>query len=350
MLWVKYFLVVAAAVGCLLGSVPVRADCGAAKTELDRMICGTPEIAAKDRLLNQKYQAAMAMLSSAGQKYLRQAQRRWLALVRTDCGQRLSLPADETNGPITCLNLDYDARLRQLDLAAKQVGPYVIGRIEEIDFQSTQVGDQSGLRVGIAYRQVARPYIDQPVSAATQRWNEMVEQLAQRGEADVIAAFPNPPLVAKAGTFTPRVDMDIDYKIGLGSGDFIAVQFKIVLNFQHKPREPDGRQKTVTSNYLMQERREATFDELFQMGPAQQKIAATACRFAIQRANVTHTADARGCDAGRWAAWFPSGRGLVVMVPTQWPVKEVADDIGITLPWSELAPVLAPSLPFTVPD
>jgi uncharacterized protein len=165
------------------------ADCGTSAAPLDKLICDTPELAAKDRALDAKYQAAMALLSDVGKQRLREAERRWLAMVGAYCGTDVGKSEDGSDGPVNCLSVQYDERLAQLDRAAQKVGPYIIGRIEEIDFLASAPDDNYGSRKGLSYRDYSRPYIDSPVNAETTRWNEMIKQLADGGEADVASMY-----------------------------------------------------------------------------------------------------------------------------------------------------------------
>ena len=99
--------------GLIFVVLPARAedrpsfDCGKASTEIERMICALPSLAADDRELNAAYTAALKRLPPSGQKILRNSQRDWLKALKIMCLNR-GIPQRGTDGySAECLSLKY---------------------------------------------------------------------------------------------------------------------------------------------------------------------------------------------------------------------------------------------------
>jgi uncharacterized protein len=330
-----------------LVGTPALADCATVSAPLDKLICSTPELAAKDRILNVKYHAAMTLLSDVGKTHLRTAERQWLAMLRAYCGARIGKPETDGEGPVNCLTIEYDERLPQLDRAAKKVGPYILGMIEEIDFLQSKPDDRNGSRGGLSYRDYSRPYVDSPVNAETTRWNDMIKELADRGEAELASTYASDEYAAKPGRAALGTDTDVGYDIGLGSGDFLAIRISASVYIHGQPHPHS---EWLNSNYLMKKHREMKFDELFGTSGNWSNATSAACHQAVADNAFGNQVDPADCDGGVWSDWFPGADGLVVMLPMQPPVSQIVDVQGIALKWPSLVSVLSKNLPFAPPN
>jgi hypothetical protein len=289
-----------------------------------------------DRALNDKYQAAMSALSEPGKKRLRTAERQWLAFVRSACGPLIGEPEIAGTGPVSCLRTRYFERLDQLDLAAKRVGPYLMSRAEDITFSVGADDDKRGYDGALSIRWVSRPVIDQPLNPATERWNAAVKKLSDDLEADWVGMRVVDP---KPGSVNRGYDIFVSYEIGLGGADFLATQLDA---FVYEHGEPHGHEMALQSNQLILENREMGFAELFRKDTDWSKALAAACRAAV---TAHDPVDIGECDGDDFS-WFPRSDGLTVMLTMQGPPAQIADEFGITIPWSALAPVLSKSPPF----
>jgi len=316
---------------------PAAADCATATVPLDRLVCSTPELATMDRDLNTKYQAAIAVLSATGQKHVRAAERQWLALVRAACGPLVGQPDVAGEGPVSCLRVQYSERLDQLDLAAKRVGPYLISNVEDLAFSVDADDDKGGYDGPVSFRRFSIPVIDQPLTPATERWNAAVRKLASDLEADFVGMWVVDP---KPGSVNPGYDTILSYELGLGGADFLSLNVEA---FVYEHGEPHGHVVALQSNQLLWENRELAFKELFRNGTDWPKVLEAACRKAVSNDDPVDAAD---CE-GDTFSWFARPEGLVLRLPMQGPPAQIADEYGITIPWSALAPVLSASLPFS---
>jgi len=149
-------------------------DCSKAELPLDKLICATPELSAKDDEMSAKYEAALAILSPEGQGILRNGQRKWVKFVRTYCASRIGQPTDSLGGGDSkqCLASEYGNRLDQLDSAALKLGNIVFSRVDEFQIVPSPADQEGGNRGHFGYCIRGYPRIDAPSSAEAKSWNE----------------------------------------------------------------------------------------------------------------------------------------------------------------------------------
>ena len=137
-------------------------DCKKAATPVEKAVCADAELGKLDAQVASAYDAAIAQLSTRGRSLLRKGQRQWLGYRDSACA------GQEPN----CLNNEYRLRLRDLQDAARHVGPFLFSRIDEFDARRR---DEEGRPVQI---RVSAPRIDAPLSPAAVAWNAaMVGQM-----------------------------------------------------------------------------------------------------------------------------------------------------------------------------
>lgn len=319
----------------LLPIAPAHADCASATTALDQLICNTPEIAAKDRALNEKYHAAMAQLSDAGKQHLRDGERKWLALVRAACGSQIGQPANAER----CLALQYDERLAQLDGAAKRIGPYLLSRIDDFAFQRRPADAKYG---GLRTRHYSRPYIDQPSTPETEAWNRMVAELADQTERELYWEHTEAGDVAG---ILDRGTMSVIFTLGLGNGDFLSVAIDAYLYLDEVPH---GWGKISTSARLMKPAQEMTIAEIFKPGSDWEATLRAECEAAMKERDGRQEFSC--VDVGPQTSWIPTQDGpLLVVYLNAIPYSNVYLGTEVDVRWTNLRPLLRADLPFAIP-
>jgi uncharacterized protein YecT (DUF1311 family) len=99
--------------GLILLGLPAHAeegpsfDCRKASTEIERMICALPGLAAEDVDMNAAYTATLKKLPPAGQKILRNSQRDWLKALKIMCLNRVIPQSGKDGYNAECLSLRY---------------------------------------------------------------------------------------------------------------------------------------------------------------------------------------------------------------------------------------------------
>ncbi len=137
-------------------------DCKKAKTEVEKTICAARQLSALDEKLAETYRSALAKLSPAGQRLLREGQRQWLKALSNDC----AVKKDVTQ---LCIEEAYNSRLRELTRSMVQVGEFLF---TGVDLFRTQVWTGADGEQRIYKESISYPRIDSPRNAETARWNE----------------------------------------------------------------------------------------------------------------------------------------------------------------------------------
>ena len=133
-----------------------------AATPIEKAVCADAELGKLDAQLASAYDAATVQLSAQGRGLLRKGQRQWLAYRDAACAGLEP----------SCLNNEYRGRLRDLQDAARRVGPFLFSRVDEFDASRR---DEEGRPIMV---HVAAPRIDAPLSPAAMAWNAaMVEHI-----------------------------------------------------------------------------------------------------------------------------------------------------------------------------
>jgi uncharacterized protein YecT (DUF1311 family) len=320
----------------LLSIEPAYADCTNATAPLDQLICNTPDIAAKDRALNEKYHAAMAQLSDAGKQHLKAGERKWLALVRAACGSQVGQSDGEA---ARCLAVQYDERLAQLDGAAKRIGPYLLSRIDDFAFQRRPADDKYG---GLRTRHYSRPYIDQPSTPETEAWNRMVAELADQTERALYWEHTGeevPANILDMGT------MSVTFTLGLGSEDFLSVAID---SFMYLDGYSHGWGKISTSARLMKLSREVKIEEIFEPGSDWEATLRAECEAAMKERDGRQEFSC--VDVGPQTGWIPTQDGpLLVVYLDAIPYSNVYLGTEVDVRWTNLRPLLRADLPFAIP-
>jgi hypothetical protein len=121
--------------------------------------------------LNQAYAAALGRLAPEGGRILRESRIGWLRYADAFCALAAD-PAQRTEA-MSCASQAFADRIRDLQLAAVQKGPFLFSRVEDyrVSVLSTRAGRYD---TGLARHHVAYPRIDQPATRQTALWNTLV--------------------------------------------------------------------------------------------------------------------------------------------------------------------------------
>ena len=144
-------------------------DCAHATSVRDKTICADPGLSALDGQLGRLYRERRALLSPQGAELLQQSERSWLRFVGTVCS-----PDGPANEPWktrkSCLQRQYNERIKQLGMVAQKIGPYLFNRIDLFSAQPS--ADDTGMENGFFVQHAAYPQIDNANSPEAQTWNQ----------------------------------------------------------------------------------------------------------------------------------------------------------------------------------
>ena len=322
-------------------------DCSKAEWPLDKLICATPALSAKDEQMAATYKAALAILSPEGQNLVRDGQRKWLKFVRIYCAARIGQPRDSFGGDAAvCLSREYDERLRRLVFAAKEVGPYLFSEVDDFQIHPSAKDDIQGSRGGFTFRIISYPRIDSPISATTQRWNQesiaWVEHVKKTAEASETWRIGDLSLGVQLQP--EQVDFDLGFNIYLAQDDFISLCRSIGLYDHFRAHDYGGYD---CHNTFLSANTELTEDQLFKAGTDWQAAigkqaidSAVSDNFSPDRVSFLATLSAI---PGEWSV-TPDALNFSVDVGAEegnaghWLVP-------VTIPWRDLKPYLRDDLP-----
>jgi uncharacterized protein len=180
-------------------------DCSAAGSDRERLVCGDDALSAADSKVAETYAAALHRLSPEGQRSLGQSQLGWSAYVHALCPM-ITHPEKHAEA-VSCLSSAYTDRIRDLQLAAVSLGPYLFSRVDRYSV-STLRTRANEYDTGLANHHVSYPRIDQPVTSQALLWNALVV----RGDQ---------PSACDGGDG----DTDTDYSIGFVTAELISLDW-----------------------------------------------------------------------------------------------------------------------------
>lgn len=312
-------------------------DCGKAELPLDKLICQTPELSAKDDAMAAKYKAALAILSPEGQGILREGQRKWLKFVRTYCASRIGQPTDSHGGgdAMQCLASEYDTRLGQLDSAAMKVGEVVLSRVDDFQLLPSPAGLEDGRRGHFGYCIIGYPRIDASTSPEAKRrnedWSQWAGTCAKQGQDEATNA-----------------DLDLTFDVQLAQQNFIAISGSASGYFHGAGQAYISR--GAWWNIVLPTLRKLTADDLFGSGSGGQQLIITRCLAALSRSLPV---DRQPPDLSWSDVCLDSDNWSIAKEKLTVVVDLSADYLGVAfddIPWKELRPFLAPDAPIKVPD
>jgi uncharacterized protein len=308
----------------LLLAVPALAgaaesDCASASTNRERLLCYHDELSNADRELNEAYSVALAKLSPEGAHILREGQLSWLRYVDSLCLD------------VICASRAYAERMRDLELAAVQKGPFLFSRVDEYSV-SVLSAPANQYDTGLATHQVSSPRIDQPITSQTERWNALVVRKGYGSSCDS----------GDGDTFT-------GYSLGLATTNLISITWT---NWEYCHGTPHGFGGTrVQTLVLSPEPHPLAPDDLFRPeAPWAERLAS------LLLAGVRQTALDRGGPLNERTAGTVAG---VAQDAQRWSLG--TDGIGfqfdpyelgaynfaphVVIPWADLRDVMVPNPP-----
>jgi uncharacterized protein len=204
---------------------PIKAasyDCYSVKGPQEKLICANPELSKLDGELGNTYVADRALLSDEGSNDLRQAERIWLKHTRMAC----SIDAEDLQAD--CLVSAYKARLKALENAAVQKGPFLFRRVDIL-----HDNEKTG-----ATTQVSYPQIDRPTTRTASTWNRLVA-----GEFVRRSATNLPPICAGGAG-----EDATDYQIMMATDRLISLTFS---DWTYCKGAPHGYSSSWSSTWLL---------------------------------------------------------------------------------------------------
>ncbi|MGB8077099.1 MAG: lysozyme inhibitor LprI family protein [Gallionella sp.] len=174
-------------------------DCRNASSVLEKTICADSEISSLDETLAKSYSNAINKLSPDGKVILRDGQRRWLRHVTNVC-----LVYKNSSGTSACTKQMYKNRIKDMETAAIQSGPFVFSRI---DYFFSKRDDVFGRPF---QGQTSYPRIDSPLSETGKKWNAAMARKSKAEGDDWCDGRPG--------------DIDIDFVIKSATENIISAQ------------------------------------------------------------------------------------------------------------------------------
>ncbi len=215
-------------------------DCAKARSQMERMVCSDPRLSRADEQLRDRLAGqTLHAVSEEGRRDFREGQRQWLASMGIACLDSHSRQA--VNGR-DCLQREYDLRVRQLTTAVQQFGSVTIRRVETFSASAAADTDDGAVTVT-----VAMPRIDNPATPSQRAWNatmaEKIRSLATVSDANT--------------------DKMVDYEIRFAGSNFLSVT---ITDYEYAHGTPHGYGSESTVNWMLNNQREATIDDLFRGG------------------------------------------------------------------------------------
>ncbi len=304
-------------------------DCKNAKTPTEKAICGSPKLSALDERLAADYERAMHALSPAGAMGLKESQRSWLRFATVVCAPHK--PGGSGEDTASCLEREFDYRLKQLAQAGVRLGPYVFNRI---DYYASAASDHDndGARVGFVTEHVAFAQIDSPITAATTAWN-----VAQRKDD------PGPVTLSDDPNDVAEND-DTDYTFGCAGDRFVSLQ---VDNSEFQHGAAHGTYDHEVRNLLLvPEVRKMTASDIFTAKAAwETKLPALFWSVYTKdpdaAKDVQSVKDAIEASATNPERWLLTPAGLQISFDAYEAGCYACNPGPVTVPWAVIKPMLA---------
>ena len=301
-------------------------DCTQATSAREKVICGDLALSALDGELGRLYRDKGALLSPEGAKLLQESERSWLHYIGIVCS------SDDPDGKPWlsrkwCLTRRYNERVKQLQAAAQRVGPYVFNRIDV--YAARPSGDETGSSTGFYIQHAAYPQIDNAKSPEARAWNKAnVRDLPTEGDCG-----PG--------------DYDVEYELGYANAHFVSVKWTDS-TYCHGTAHGFGGVKTANT-VLSFPLRSLRAKDLF--GPGESWASSLKERFwtaLIQSGwrapeNQPAIKQQLASDFIKPDRWLLTKDGLQVAFGSYEGGCYACTPRPITLPWSELKPLLSKS-------
>jgi uncharacterized protein len=304
-------------------------DCTTARTPRERLVCAEDTLSSADGKLNELYTSALSRLSPEGGELLRRSQRGWLRYVDAFC----PMVADPTRRAraVSCISQAYSDRMRDLQFAAVQNGPFLFSRIDKYSV-SEMTTPASQYDTGLARHHVAYPRIDRPATELTARWNRLVVREDEGSACDS----------GEGDTWT-------DYSLGLATANLISLTWGIS-DYCHGAPHGFGRNEAQTLVLSPQPHPFAPSDLFRPDAPWEERLTALLLAGA-QKAARDHQVALDDTDTANIAQiardtrrWSLGADGLGV----QFSPYEIGPYIfqpHVVIPWSDLRDVMVPRPP-----
>lgn len=301
-------------------------DCAHATSPREKAICGDPALSALDGRLGRLYRERRALLSPQGAKLLQNSERNWLRFVGLVCS---------SDGPESklwlnrkfCLTRQYNERIEQIQEVAQKVGPYLFNRIDL--YRAQPSGDETGSSAGFYVQHVAYPQIDRANSPQLRVWNQNnVHDLPGGGDCG-----PG--------------DYDVNYEIGYANAYLISVRWTYS-SYCHGT--PHGFFSLNSKNSVLSPRlRPLTAADLFGSGKAWVSVLKERFWTALAQTgwrppdNMPSVKPQLKDDFVQPDRWLFTEDGLQVAFASYEGGCYVCTPQPVTVPWSELKPLLSKS-------
>jgi len=319
----RWVAVVSLFLACCVPSLGVAAsfDCGKAKTRFERTVCADPELSAQDTAMGKRYDAALPLLSDAGQTILRTGQGQWLKVANVLC---VVNKRDES--PSTCLQRQYADRLGNLRSAAVPMGPFVLSRSDTYASSGKETG------TGRPFEQhTSVPRIDQPLSPLAEQWNAAMVRWAAAQR--VKQCFGD--------TQTPG-DQFLDFKVQAAMPGFINVEMTRI-------EECDGQaadEEVTNVSYLLHPAlHPLAAADVFKPGSGWETFLDRRASKALGADGEIFFADGINKRVRDPQAWSFTAQGLLISFNPGDATAIATGVVHVTVPWADLTHFIASNAP-----
>lgn len=309
--------------------------CASGQDGFARQICGNQALATLDGEVSGALVAEAASVSDDGARLLVEDQQRWRAMQGVACGI-VDPDAAPTPEQQTCLEAAFRARAQDAQGAVEQIGGYTFQRVEVVGAApiTAEIASASGLgeeAPAAITRDIRYPRIDGPQTPQIQRFNELVAQQPQYQLSDA-------------------VEEQVGYTIAYAGPELISVRFDLYessLGAAH----PNSSNKAVTVNMVTGQPLSA--GDVFRPGSNWQDVL-------TRRAMRDLTAQFRDYQFAppesdvrdsvvKPHLWLITERALVILFPPySFGGPHALGGTEVTIPWSELRPLLNPNAPVPI--
>lgn len=326
-------LAVAAAALLLAAAPPSRAeppsfDCAHATGNVERAICASADLSARDRALAASFAQALTQLSEDGQQALRGGQRQWLRLLHRSCdASHRPDDGDRATWQQECLTRTYQMRQTQLDHAVERQGGLVFRRVDRFavfPLPRTPLPYENPATLAVSYPQLVTP--DTP---SRQAWNRAIADRFDRIAGDAAE------------------DVVIDYRLGWVSPRLISLE---VSDYRFGHGAAHGNETLSQSHWLLEAGRPLRAGDLFVPGRDWRRAIATHCLQELSRRPRTWAESAAKLApiVGDPARWSFGADGLTVHFDPYEVASHADGPQQVLVPWDLLRPYLVADPPVPV--
>ncbi|MBF0285222.1 MAG: DUF1311 domain-containing protein [Magnetococcales bacterium] len=308
-------------------------DCAKARHPHEKIICADKELSALDERIAQLYQSARHQLSEEGRTILLDGQRQWIRFTRAVCSPK-GKKREEVK---KCLQRSFQERKKPLGKAALKKGPYLFSNVVVFEFHPVPF-DKSGQQEMWGYYPgyyphiFSYPRIDAPLTPAAIAFNR----------AFTIPEHSNKSCDSKNG------DLSLDYEVLGASGAIISI---FIEDWTYCHGAPHGFGGAYARNFITHETglRDLRDDDLFLLNTPWKEFVYKECADFLNSSEKGQNRSPFKPDEFKHHAdnplnWFPSRKGLLILISAGTVGGYAEGPLNVTIPWDKLKLFLAPDV------